>query len=66
MSRAVTGDTVIVKPTNNIYTVLSGVALLVMILGLVAIYVKCSATDQRGAPYLPGGLFGAATPSEMR
>jgi hypothetical protein len=66
MSRAVTGDTVVVKPTNNIYTVLSGVALLVMILGLAAIYVRCSSADLRGSPYLPGGLFGASSPSELK
>ena len=40
MSRAATGDTVVLKPVNNIYTVLSGVALVVAILGLVAIYMR--------------------------
>ena len=40
MSRAATGDTVVIKPVNNIYTVLSGVALVVVILGLVAIYLR--------------------------
>jgi len=40
MSRAATGDTVILRPVNNIYTVLSGVALVVVILGLVAIYLR--------------------------
>ena len=40
MSRAATGDTVVLKPVNNIYTVLSGVALVVAILGLVAIYLR--------------------------
>ena len=40
MSRAATGDTVVLKPVNNIYTVLSGVALVVVILGLVAIYLR--------------------------
>ena len=29
MSRAATGDTVVLRPVNNIYTVLSGVALVV-------------------------------------
>ena len=43
MSRAATGDTVILKPVNNIYTVLSGVALVVVILGLVAIYLRADA-----------------------
>ena len=40
MSRAATGDTVVIKPVNNIYTVLSGVALVVVILGLIAIYLR--------------------------
>ena len=53
MSRAATGDTVILKPVNNIYTVLSGVALVVVILGLVAIYLR-SETLWKDA----GGLFG--------
>ena len=30
MSRAITGDTVTVKPANNIYTALSGVALVIV------------------------------------
>lgn len=43
MSRTTAGDTVVVKPTNNIYTVLAAVALVVVILGLVAIYNKAAA-----------------------
>jgi hypothetical protein len=39
MSR-VGGDIVTVKPSNNIYTVLSGVALIVVILGLIVIWVR--------------------------
>jgi hypothetical protein len=35
MSRAATGDTVVIKPVNNIYTVLSGVALVVVILAVI-------------------------------
>ena len=53
MSRAATGDTVVVKPTNNIYTVLAGVALIVAILGLLVIYF-------RAQNVIPGGLFGPA------
>jgi len=53
MSRAATGDTVVIKPVNNIYTVLSGVALVVVILGLVAIYLRAD-TLWKDA----GGLFG--------
>ncbi len=53
MSRAATGDTVVLKPVNNIYTVLAGVALVVVILGLVAIWMRSNTiwTDV-------GGLFG--------
>jgi hypothetical protein len=40
MSRAITGDTVTVKPTNNIYTALSGVALVIVILGLVVVWMR--------------------------
>ncbi len=50
MSRA-PADTVIVKPSNNIYTALSGVALVVVILGLLAMWMK-------GQEVFPGGLFG--------
>ena len=53
MSRAATGDTVILKPVNNIYTVLSGVALVVVILGLVAIYLRSESLWKDA-----GGLFG--------
>ena len=43
MSRSATGDTVYIKPANNIYTVLAGAALVVVILGLVAIYLRMDA-----------------------
>lgn len=49
MSRAVTGDTVTVRPTNNIYTALAGVALVIVILGLVVVYMRANT--------LFGGLF---------
>jgi len=49
MSRAVTGDTVTVRPTNNIYTALAGVALVIVILGLVVVYLRANT--------LFGGLF---------
>jgi hypothetical protein len=38
-----TGDTVVVKPTNNVYTALAGVALVVVILGLVVVWMKAEA-----------------------
>jgi hypothetical protein len=49
MSRAVTGDTVTVKSSNNIYTALAGVALVIVILGLVVVYMRANT--------LFGGLF---------
>ena len=49
MSRIATGDTVVVKPTNNVYTVLVIVATLVVILGLVIVYLR--------APKVFGPLF---------
>jgi len=51
MSRTTAGDTVYVKPTNNIYTVLSGIALLVVLLGLIIVWVR--------AGTLYGGLLSA-------
>ncbi|HEV8604788.1 MAG TPA: hypothetical protein VGQ99_05450 [Tepidisphaeraceae bacterium] len=53
MSRAATGDTVVLRPVNNIYTVLSGVALVVVLLGLLAIYLR-GETVWKDA----GGFFG--------
>jgi len=39
MSR-VTGEQIVVRPSNNIYTALAGVGLLAQIIGLAAIIVK--------------------------
>jgi hypothetical protein len=52
MSRAITGDTITVKPTNNIYTALAGVALVIVILGLVVVYLRANTL-------FDGGLFGS-------
>ena len=49
MSRLGTGDTVVIKPGMNIYTVLTGVATLVALLALFVVY-------RQGAA-LFGGLF---------
>jgi len=51
MTRANTGsgDVVAVPPTNNVYTALSGIAALAVILGLVVVFIKAKA--------LFGGLF---------
>jgi len=43
MTRLGPTDTVIVKPASNIYTVLAAVATVVVILGLVAIWMKAEA-----------------------
>ncbi len=40
MSRAGAGDTVYVKPANNIYTVLSAAAVAVVLLGLIAVWLR--------------------------
>lgn len=38
MSRMSGGDAIVVKPTNNIYTILVAVAIVVEIVGLVALW----------------------------
>jgi hypothetical protein len=43
MSRAATGDTVTLPPSNNVYTVLLGGALIVVILGLVVVFTRATA-----------------------
>jgi hypothetical protein len=43
MSRAATGDTVELKPGNNVYTVLVIVAALVNIIGFVLLFMRFSA-----------------------
>ncbi|HEX8521293.1 MAG TPA: hypothetical protein VF669_03490 [Tepidisphaeraceae bacterium] len=47
MSR-VTGETVVVRPTNNVYTVLAVVGVLAQALGIIAIVMKATEV---------GGLF---------
>lgn len=59
MSRVGTADTVIVQPQNNIYTVLAGVAVVVVLLGLIAVYLRADTV-------MPGGLFGEPPPSATR
>jgi hypothetical protein len=43
MSRAASGDTVVVKPANNIYTALVVGATIVVALGLVVIFMRAQA-----------------------
>jgi hypothetical protein len=53
MSRSGAGDTVFVKPSNNIYTALAAFALVVVIMGCVAIWMRSEPV------FGPGGLFKA-------
>ena len=48
MSRIATGNTVVLKPTNNVYTGLAFAAVVVQLIGLIVLFI--SATDL-------GGLF---------
>lgn len=36
------GDAIQVRPTNNVYTALTGVACLVVLLGLIALFVQAN------------------------
>lgn len=58
MSRIPTGDTVYVKPANNIYTVLTAVATIVVLIGLIAVWMR--------ADTLFGGLLSAPPQSNAR
>jgi hypothetical protein len=40
MSRAATGDTVVVKPSNNVYTVLTIIATIAVTMSLIVLYVR--------------------------
>ncbi|MCC7350983.1 MAG: hypothetical protein IT446_10465 [Phycisphaerales bacterium] len=42
MSRAATGDTVVIKPSNNVYTVLVVIATIVEILGLIVLFSRAT------------------------
>ncbi|MEA2735555.1 MAG: hypothetical protein QOE14_2006 [Humisphaera sp.] len=48
MSRGAVGDTVTVRPTNNVYTALAGAAVIIQILGLIVLWIRSDAV---------GGLF---------
>lgn len=48
MSRGAVADTVTVRPTNNAYTALAGAAVIIQIIGLIALLVRADAV---------GGLF---------
>ena len=40
MSRGAVGETVTVRPTNNVYTALAGAAVIIQILGLIVLFVR--------------------------
>jgi len=46
-----TGDRIIVKPVNNIYTALTGIAVLVTLAAVVIVFVRA---QQMGVPLMPG------------
>ncbi len=48
MSRAATGDTVVVRPANNIYTVLAAVAALAAVFGLIAVNARATEIFGKG------------------
>ena len=42
MSRAASGDTVVVKPSANVYTALAAAATAAVLLGLIALFLKAN------------------------
>lgn len=48
MSRVTSSDTVEVKPTNNIYTVLVGIAILVQLIGFIVLVLRAGAIFVQG------------------
>ena len=51
MSRAATGDTVVVRPSNNVYTALLIAATLAQILTLLVVWMKYGALVPQGNPF---------------
>lgn len=43
MSRAAAGDTIVVKPSNNVYTALAAIAVVAATVGLALFYLKAKA-----------------------
>ena len=48
MSRAATGDAVVLKPTNNIFTVLVAVAILAEAIGLTVLLLRAGEIFETG------------------
>jgi hypothetical protein len=57
MSRIGTGDTIVVKPTNNVYTVLVAAATIAAILALAILYVRAQTLFPPSGTGSSGGLF---------
>ncbi len=43
MSRGISGETTVIKPSNNVYTVLSIIGTLVVLGGLAVLYMRSTA-----------------------
>ena len=52
MSRMPGGETIIVRPTNNVYTVLVAVAIVANIIAIILLFMRA------GELFGPGGLLG--------
>ena len=50
MSRAASGETIVLKPTNNIYTVLVIAAVIVQLIAIVAIAMRHAALFPEAKP----------------
>jgi hypothetical protein len=48
MSRGAVGETVTVRPTNNVYTVLAGATVIIQLIGLAVLWIRSGSV---------GGLF---------
>jgi hypothetical protein len=42
MSRAATGDTVVRKPSNNVYTAMAAIAVMAQIIALIIVFMRFS------------------------
>ena len=42
MSRGVSGETITVRPTNNVYTALAAAAVIVQIIGLIVLFIRAN------------------------
>ena len=60
MSRMTSGQPIEVRPTNNVYTVLVAVALLIQLVGLVAMVMR-SSTLYGDSLFFPSGTTSART-----